>query len=220
MAPCVERGDGDLQVLAQFFRGEQLVKLIHVRIVPTNPVSSLQFQCQQPCHSVAISTVSPGQRPFRDCSNPAHSCPFRRCRWWGSGVPDRVTDTLLTGLWCLVADMEPVDSSDHRVDWDVVVCLVWMGLWNSRTETLMASIPDSSRELTQQTPLDHLRVPPTSEDKIILSEAPGVHARTDRVNQVVSTQVRVLSTNRLLRHTHLQRVAPCMKPDGSGGGWC
>jgi hypothetical protein len=116
--------------------------------------------------------------------------------------------------------MKPVRSSDHRVDWDVVVGLAWMGLWNSRTETLTASIPDTGRELTQQTPLNHLRVPTTSEDKIILSEADAIHERIDRVNHALSTQVRALSTDRLVLHTHLQRVARCIQVDAGGGGLC
>ena len=116
--------------------------------------------------------------------------------------------------------MKPVDSSDDRVDWDVVVGLAWIGRRHSRTETLTVSIPDTSRELTQQTPLDHFRVPTTPDDRVILFDATTIHEPTDRANTSEPTQLRTLSTDRLLRHTHLQQVAFGLPVYRFGGGWC
>lgn len=141
--------------------------------------------------------------------------------WWGWRVADRVTDTLVTGLSCLVADMKPVDSSDHRParDASARLAFVWMGN-DSHTVTLMAADPGRGREATEPMIHDHLSgVPIVLEGKITRSEATTIHERTDRDNQALSTQVRTFSTDRLVRHTHLQRVASCIQLSG-GGGWC
>jgi hypothetical protein len=116
--------------------------------------------------------------------------------------------------------MKPVDSSDHRVDRDIVVGLTWIGCRHSGTDTLTVSIPDTSRELIQQTPRVDLRVLTTPEDKNILTEATTIHERIDRVNHALAIQVRALSTDRPLLHTHLQRVASCLPVYRSGGGVC
>ena len=186
----------------------------------------MTFECQQACHSVAISVVSPAQRPFLGMfeldAHPVCSAAFGGNRWWGWRVPDRGPDTLVPGLFCLVADMDPVRRIVYSEDRNLTTGLafVWMSLRDSRTETLTASIPDPSQELTQQTPLDHFGVPPTSEDQIILSEAPRIHQRIDRVDHAASTQVRTLSTDHPLRHTHLQRVAFGLPVFRFGGVGC
>jgi hypothetical protein len=139
---------------------------------------------------------------------------FWGCRQSSWRVPDRATDTLLKGWWCLVADMEPVGSVDNSEDRNRIAGLASIGSGPaiSFSETRPATMPDSDHEPFEATTDHHL-----GSSKAITAK---IHRDPHRINHATSTQVRSLSTDRLQPHTHLQRVAPCIQPDRSGGGRC
>ena len=116
----------------------------------------------------------------------------------------------MKGLSGLVAGMKPVDSSDHRPAGDAGVRLAFVSVDPEDTHPLtwMAADPGTDREATEPMFHDRLfRVPIVLEDQISRFEATTIHEPTDRDNQALSTQVRTISTDLPVLHTHVQQVA-------------
>ena len=160
--------------------------------------------------------------PFWECSKPAHPGSFRGFRRGSWRVLDRVIDTLLTGLSCLVADMEPVRSVDHRQYRDPAMGLVLVGtgLRNSRTHGYRATIPGLDWVPARATSHDQSGIPTALDNQITRSEATRIQGHRDRFSQSGPTQVRAFSTDLPVRHTHLQQVAFGLLVYRSGGGGC
>jgi hypothetical protein len=139
---------------------------------------------------------------------------FWGCRQSSWRVPDRATDTLLKGWWCLVAGMEPVGSVDRSEDRNRIAGLASVGSGPaiSFSETRPATMPDSDHEPFEATTDHHL-----GSSKAITAK---IHRDPHRINHATSTQVCALSTDPLQPHTHLQRVAFGLLVYRSGGGWC
>ena len=179
-------------------------------------------ECQQPCHSDAISVVAPAQRFFVEM--------YAICAYWvARGYPRRVgvaswraTDTLLTGWLCLVAGMEPVGSVDRSEDRNRIAGLAFAGTGPgiSFSETRPATMPDSDREPFDANTGQHLEWSTAPEPETTCSATTKIHRDPNRVNHSTSAQVPILSTDLLARHTHLQRVASGLPVYRSGGGGC
>ena len=137
-------------------------------------------------------------------------------------VPDRATDTLLTGWLCLVAGMEPVGSVENSEDRNCIAGLAFVatGPGISFSETRPAMVPDSDHGPFEANTDHHLECSTVPENETTHSATAKIHRDPDRIDHSTATQVAALSTDRLVRHTHLQRVAPCIQPDRSGGGRC
>ncbi len=154
-------------------------------------------------------------RDVRDRWVPGRVRRFRVASW-------RATDTLLTGLRCLVAGMEPVGSVDRSEDRNRIAGLAFVGTGPgiSRSETRPAAMPDSDHEPFDANTGQHLECSTASHNETTRSETTTIYRDPHRINHAASTQVCALSTDRLQPHTHLQRVAGCIQPDGSGGVGC
>ena len=134
----------------------------------------------------------------------------------------RATDTLLKGLSCLVADMEPVGSVDNSEDRNRIAGLAFVGTGPgiSFSETRPAGIPDGDHEPFEANTDHHLECSTVPEPETTYSATAKIYRDPDRINHAPSTQVCALSTDRLQPHTHLQRVATGLLVYRSGGGGC
>ena len=147
---------------------------------------------------------------------------YRGCGRWSWRVPDRATDILLTGLPCLVAGMEPVRSLSNSEDRDFTTGLVFVSTGHRKPLTTgrRATIPNPDREPAGPIPRHQFGVISAPEVESTRSATTTISGHPDRINHSATTQVRIVSTDRLVRHTHLQRVASCIQVDGGGGGGC
>jgi len=118
--------------------------------------------------------------------------------------------------------MEPVSSVDRSEDRNRIAGLAFVGTGPgiSHTEGQPAGIADSDHEPFEANTDHHLGSSKAIDNEMTYSATATTSRDPDRINHATSTQVGALSTDRLQPHTHLQRVAPCITPDGSGGGWC
>jgi len=118
--------------------------------------------------------------------------------------------------------MEPVGSVDNSEDRNRIAGLAFVGMGRgiSFSETRPAGIPDSDHEPFEATTDHHLGSLKAIDNETTRSATAKIHRDPNRINHATRTQVRSLSTDLLARHTHLQRVAPCIQLLGGGGGWC
>jgi hypothetical protein len=118
--------------------------------------------------------------------------------------------------------MEPVGSVDNSEDRNRIAGLAFVGTGRgiSCSETLPAGIPDSDHEPFDANTDHHLGSSKAIDNETTYSATAKIHRDPHRINHSTSTQVPILSTDLLARHTHLQRVAPCTQLVGGGGGWC
>ena len=118
--------------------------------------------------------------------------------------------------------MEPVGSVDNSEDRNRIAGLAFVGTGPgiSRSETRPAGIPDSDHEPFDADTDHHLGSSKAIDNETTHSATAKIHRDPNRINHATRTQMPNLSTDRLQPHTHLQRVAPCIQPDGSGGGRC
>jgi hypothetical protein len=118
--------------------------------------------------------------------------------------------------------MEPVGSVDNSEDRNRLAGLAFVGTGPriSRSETRPAVMPDSDHELFEANTDHHLGSSQAIDNETTHSATTKIHRHPNRNNHATSTQVPILSTDRLLRHTHLQRVAFGLPVYRSGGGRC
>jgi hypothetical protein len=117
--------------------------------------------------------------------------------------------------------MELARSAGHREDRDLITGrpFVWVGPGSSRLKPRPATIPDKKCEPIRPTSRDY-GIPTVPEGETTRTSTTTIPQDPDRISHCELAQVGTLSTSPLRRHTHLQRVAPCIQADGGGGGVC
>jgi hypothetical protein len=118
--------------------------------------------------------------------------------------------------------MEPVGSVDNSEDRNRIAGLACVGTGPgiSRIEGHPAGIADWDQEPFEATTDHHLGSSQAIDNETTHSVTAKIHRDPDRINHAASTQVCALSTDLLLRHTHLQRVAFSLPVYRFGGVRC
>jgi hypothetical protein len=118
--------------------------------------------------------------------------------------------------------MEPVGSVDRSEDRNRIAGRAFVGTGPaiSSSEGQPAGIADSDHEPFEANTDHHLEWSTAPEPDTTYSATAKIHRDPNRINHATRTQFAALSTDRLQRHTHLQRVAFGLPVYPSGGGRC
>jgi hypothetical protein len=118
--------------------------------------------------------------------------------------------------------MEPVGSVDRSEDRNRIAGLAFVGSGPgiSFSETRPAVMPDSDHEPFDANTDHHIGSSKAIDNETTHSATAKIHRDPNRINHATSTQMPILSTDRLQPHTHLQRVAFGLPVYRSGGGRC
>ena len=118
--------------------------------------------------------------------------------------------------------MEPAGSVDHKEDRNRPEGMAGVGTGHriSHTKGQPAGIPESDHEPFEANTGHYLEWSTASDRETTYFATTTIHRNLNRINHAASTQVGALSTDRSLRHTHLQRVASGSPVHRTGGGRC